>query len=243
MSELGAIDVVIDDLESGERAVLRSRLKFAPYRRGLSNRWQRWAALKQMFDFAGALGAAVVLLPVVVIIACVIKATSRGPVFFAHERIGRGGARFKAWKFRTMVIGGEELLRLHLAESPTAFDEWRRNQKLRSDPRVTRFGRWLRKSSLDELPQFWNVLRGEMSIVGPRPIVDDEVAKYGEAFHLYTAVKPGITGLWQVSGRNTTTYARRVELDCIYVRSWSPWLDFSIVARTLPTLARGRGAY
>jgi lipopolysaccharide/colanic/teichoic acid biosynthesis glycosyltransferase len=150
---------------------------------------------------------------------------------------------FKAWKFRTMRPDGDALLRDLLARDPAAREEWERDQKLRHDPRVTAFGRFLRKTSLDELPQIWNVFKGDMSIVGPRPIVESEVVRYGDVFDLYTTVKPGITGLWQVSGRTNLSYADRVLLDQFYIRHWSPWLDIYILAKTAVALANRDGAY
>ncbi len=142
-----------------------------------------------------------------------------------------------------MVCNSDEVLRQYLNAHPQAREEWLADHKLRDDPRVTTIGRWLRSSSLDELPQLWNVLKGEMSVVGPRPIVEAEVEKYGEIFELYKAVRPGITGLWQVCGRNDTTYHQRVRLDRYYVRNWSVWLDAYILARTAYVVFRRRGAY
>jgi lipopolysaccharide/colanic/teichoic acid biosynthesis glycosyltransferase len=142
-----------------------------------------------------------------------------------------------------MVRDGDQMLQRCLAESPALRKEWEQAHKLRNDPRVIRVGHFLRRSSFDELPQLWNVLRGEMSLVGPRPIVDDEIRRYGEHFDLYKAVRPGITGLWQVSGRNDTTYAERTNLDRYYVRNWSVWLDLYILARTVRAMLLGRGAY
>ena len=136
--------------------------------------------------------------------------SSRGPIFYGHERIGRYGQTFKAWKFRTMFQDANLVLEQYLEDNPEAMDEWQRDHKLKYDPRITRIGRFMRKTSLDELPQLWNVICGDMSLVGPRPIVTDEIIKYGPYFGLYTMVKPGITGLWQVSGRNNTTYDERV---------------------------------
>jgi lipopolysaccharide/colanic/teichoic acid biosynthesis glycosyltransferase len=148
-----------------------------------------------------------------------------------------------AWKFRTMVENAEQLLEEHLAKNPQLREEWDNTHKLRQDPRVTRIGRILRRTSLDELPQIWNVLRGEMSLVGPRPVVSAEVEKYGESFDFYRAVRPGITGLWQVSGRSDTSYSERVALDVRYVRHWSVWLDIYLLARTFRVVFRGSGAY
>ena len=142
-----------------------------------------------------------------------------------------------------MQVNGDELLQKVLAEDGALREEWHRDRKLRHDPRITRVGRFLRKTSLDELPQFWNVLRGEMSLVGPRPIVEEEVASYGQSFSLYCRVTPGLTGLWQVSGRNTVSSRDRVRLDSYYVRNWSPWLDLHILARTAKVVLTGQGAY
>ena len=160
-----------------------------------------------------------------------------------HLALVRDGATFTAWKFRTMVRNASEVLARHLERNPALRQEWDRSHKLRHDPRVTAAGRVLRRTSLDELPQIWNVLRGEMSVVGPRPIVADEIALYGEAYELYTRVRPGITGLWQVSGRNDLPYEKRVQLDTYYIRNWSPWLDLYILARTVAAVLMARGAY
>jgi Undecaprenyl-phosphate galactose phosphotransferase WbaP len=176
-------------------------------------------------------------------IALVVKLTSPGPIFYAHSRIGRHGKRFKAWKFRTMRKDADLVLREHLARTPAARAEWHRDHKLRDDPRVTRFGKLARRLSLDELPQIWNVLKGDMSLVGPRPIVEDEIWRYGDIFRLYTTVKPGITGMWQVSGRNDIGYTERVLLDQFYIRHWSPWLDVYILAKTIVALLNRSGAY
>lgn len=183
------------------------------------------------------------LLPAFCIIGCLIKLTSRGPLFYGHPRIGQDSRAFKAWKFRTMVQDAATVLRRHLEANPALAEEWRLTQKLKHDPRVTPLGRLLRRASLDELPQVLNVLKGEMSLVGPRPIVVQEIEKYGEEFGLYCRVKPGITGLWQISGRNNTTYGERVSFDQYYVRNWSVWLDFYILTNTVKTVLTGDGAY
>ena len=179
----------------------------------------------------------------VLLLALAIKLDSPGPVFFGHARIGRGGRTFKAWKFRSMVSNSQEVLQKLLEESPEARAEWEADHKLRNDPRITRVGKFLRMTSLDELPQAWNVLRGEMSFIGPRPIVAAEAVKYGEVMDLYEQVRPGISGLWQVSGRNDTTYDERVALDDYYVRNWSVWLDLHILIRTVKVVLFGKGAY
>ncbi len=198
---------------------------------------------KRLMDLAAILVCGPLLLAIVGLVAALIKWGSPGPVFYCQRRIGRGGKRFYAWKFRSMRQDADAVLEQHLSADPALRQEWNRDHKLRNDPRVTRVGRLLRKTSIDELPQLWNVLRGEMSLVGPRPIVDAEVAKYGAQFELYSKVTPGITGLWQVSGRNDTTYAQRVALDAFYARNWSCWLDLFILACTFRTVASRSGAY
>jgi Undecaprenyl-phosphate galactose phosphotransferase WbaP len=199
--------------------------------------------IKRTMDLTLTLVGGACLLPLLAVIAVLVKLTTPGPAFFGHTRIGLRGQRFKAWKFRSMVRDGADVLRRHLEANPAARAEWELDHKLRDDPRVTRVGAFLRKTSLDELPQLWNVLRGDMSLVGPRPIVDDEVAKYGKYYAVYKSVRPGITGLWQVSGRNDTTYDERLGYDEFYVRNWSPWLDMHLLARTVAALCCTRGAY
>jgi Undecaprenyl-phosphate galactose phosphotransferase WbaP len=200
-------------------------------------------AVKRAVDLSLILGAAVLAIPFSVLIAAAIKLTSAGPVFYRHVRYGRDGKSFTAWKFRTMVRDASDVLADYLDANPMLRQEWNRDHKLRYDPRVTVVGRILRRTSLDELPQIWNVLSGEMSVVGPRPIVADEIPLYGDAYELYTQVRPGITGLWQVSGRNDLAYQRRVQLDTYYIRNWSPWLDVYILARTVAAVVAARGAY
>lgn len=198
---------------------------------------------KSALDFAIAIFVFAFALILIPLIAIAIKLDSPGPVFYGQLRYGRDGQPFKAWKFRTMVVNADKILDEHLAKHPELKEEWEKDQKLRNDPRITRVGKYLRKTSLDELPQVWNVIRGEMSIVGPRPIVQSEIEKYGKSYALYTKVKPGITGLWQVSGRNDLSYEERVTLDSYYVRNWSVWLDIYILARTVPVALFGKGAY
>jgi Undecaprenyl-phosphate galactose phosphotransferase WbaP len=194
-------------------------------------------------DIVVSATALLVLSPLILFIAAAIKLTSRGPVLFSHERIGRGEEMFRAWKFRSMVSNAQQVLTDYLATHPELLNEWNRDHKLKRDPRVTWIGRILRKTSLDELPQLWNVLVGEMSLVGPRPIVKDEIAKYGDTYADYLRVSPGITGLWQISGRNNTSYTQRLALDEYYVRNWSPWLDLYILFRTIKTVLFCEGAY
>lgn len=185
------------------------------------------------------------LLPLLLLaagLAFMIRYDSSGPVFFRHKRIGLDGKEIVIWKFRTMVDDAQRVLDDCLACDAGLRAEWDENHKLCCDPRITRVGRWLRGTSLDELPQLWNVVKGELSLVGPRPIVWDEVSKYKGGFGLYKKVKPGLTGLWQISGRSTTTYDERVRLDAYYVRNWSIWLDLYILLKTPSEVLRGRGA-
>ena len=199
--------------------------------------------VKRTLDVLFVLIGGAALLPFIGLIAALIKLTSPGPVLYGQRRHGRGGQTFTAWKFRSMVANAGEALERILAADPGLREEWLRDQKLRHDPRVTPIGRFLRRTSLDELPQLWNILLGEMSLVGPRPIVAKEIARYGDDFALYKKVTPGLTGLWQVSGRNLLTYEQRIGFDLYYVRNWSIWLDLHILARTVQTVLRGDGAY
>jgi Undecaprenyl-phosphate galactose phosphotransferase WbaP len=198
---------------------------------------------KRVVDFLVALAVAVAILPVGLLIALAIKLTSRGPIFYGQKRVGRNRTPFKAWKFRTMHQNAGELLDEHLASQPELRLEWEKDHKIRVDPRLTLLGPLLRKTSLDELPQLWNILLGEMSLVGPRPVVEEEAAKYGPEFGRYLSTPPGLTGLWQVSGRNWTTYEERVGLDAYYVENWSLMFDFYVPARTVKAVVTGHGAY
>lgn len=210
-------------------------------RHNLLNPWSR--RIKRTLDLFGAVAGGLAISPLLVGIAILIKLDSTGPVFYGHHRLGAQGKRFRCWKFRTMHTHAERLFDECLRSDPDLRAEWEQNHKLRNDPRVTSIGRFLRKTSLDELPQLWNVLRGEMSLIGPRPIVDTEVNKYGKIYELYKRIRPGISGLWQVSGRNDTSYATRIGMDSYYVRNWSVWLDLVILARTVRSVLFSRGAY
>ena len=200
-------------------------------------------AIQRIVDLAFAPVLAIVLSPLLIAISLSIWLSSRGPILFRQTRIGRNGEMFEMWKFRSMVVDSEHVLKAHLAANPEAKREWELSQKLRHDPRVLSIGRWLRRSSCDELPQLWNVIRGDMSLVGPRPVVPDEIVRYGSASELYGSVRPGMTGLWQVSGRSNTSYQERVSLDEYYVKNRSVRLDFQILIRTAETLLLGEGAY
>ena len=210
-------------------------------RNNLASAWNR--ALKRGFDLFMSLAGMVVALPVGILIALAIYIDSPGPVIFAHLRIGQNKRVFPCYKFRTMVPDAEEKLRAYLLENPNAMAEWQDSFKLKEDPRITRVGRFLRKTSLDELPQLLNVLKGEMSLVGPRPIVRREIIKYGEYFRDFALVPPGITGMWQVNGRSDTTYDERVRMDSWYVRNWSVWIDMVYLLKTVKVVISGRGAY
>jgi exopolysaccharide production protein ExoY len=183
-----------------------------------------------------------VLAPLMAMISITIRLSGSQSILFAHHRVGQHGLLFRCFKFQTMVDNAEQVLEELLARDPAAKAQWLRDQKLENDPRITRIGHFLRKSSLDELPQLLNVLRGEMNLVGPRPIVVRELERYGTEKRHYLSVKPGMTGLWQVSGRNLTSYGQRVQLDRQYVIRRSVWLDFYILARTVWVVFSGHGA-
>lgn len=193
-------------------------------------------ALKRAIDIAIALLALVAALPLMALVAVLIKVAMGGSVFFAHERVGFGGRRFRCYKFRSMIPDGDRVLEDYLSRHPEHRRAWQLHQKLPVDPRTTSLGTILRRASLDELPQLVNVLRGDMSIVGPRPVTPTELARYGVHRQHYLKARPGLTGLWQVSGRNLLGYRTRVMLDSAYVRSWSLALDGWIILRTIPAL-------
>ena len=199
--------------------------------------------VSRCLDIAVALLALIFIIPLLATIAIAIKLSDGGPVLFSHRRIGRDGRPFGCLKFRSMVVDSEERLARLLAVDESARQEWLLDHKLRNDPRVTPLGSFLRRSSLDELPQLFNVLCGEMSIVGPRPIVQAEVARYGRRFASYCAVRPGITGLWQISGRNDVSYRRRVACDVVYARRKSLSRDVFIIVWTVPAVLKGQGSY
>ncbi|GAB4232938.1 MAG: hypothetical protein Tsb0021_11800 [Chlamydiales bacterium] len=199
---------------------------------------------KRTFDIFFSLLVLTLGFPIFLLIALSILFTSRGSPIFSHYRIGRGGKLFRCYKFRTMFRNADVRLKKILEENSTLRQEWEANQKLKHDPRVTQVGKFLRKTSLDELPQFWNVLIGDLSIVGPRPVVPEELSKHiGEKASTILSVRPGITGLWQVSGRSNTSYRRRVRLDEKYVHNLSFMLDLTLIAKTVPVMITSRGAY
>lgn len=199
--------------------------------------------LKKTFDFMASFLGTIVISPILLAIAVAIYIASPGPVVFAHQRIGAGGKTFPCYKFRSMVTNSQEVLEQYLKDNPEARTEWERDFKLKNDPRVTGIGRILRKTSLDELPQLFNVIKGEMSLVGPRPIVDKEIVKYGEYINDYYLVRPGITGYWQVGGRSDVDYDSRVQMDSWYVRNWSFWQDVVLLFKTIGVVLGKKGAY
>ncbi len=199
-------------------------------------------AVKRSMDVAVSCSALILGAPIWLAICAAVKFTSPGPVFYGQERLKRNGKLFTAWKFRTMVENADDVLEGYLDRHPELRSEWEKHHKLKDDPRVTFTGRILRKFSLDELPQFWNVLKGDMSVVGPRPIVEQEIYKYGNMYDLYCHVKPGITGLWQVSGRSNTSYQERIYLDQYYVKRWSLWMDVFVIFKTAYVIITRRGA-
>jgi exopolysaccharide production protein ExoY len=198
---------------------------------------------KRIVDIVLAVSGIVLLAPLLIICFVATVATSRGPALFRHRRVGFKGKYFDCLKFRTMVQDAPERLRELIESDPVAAAEWATNRKLRHDVRVTAIGAILRKSSLDELPQLFNVLKGDMSIVGPRPVTDEELIRYSSAINAYLACRPGITGLWQVSGRSTTTYEKRIACDTFYARNWSMSLDAKILIVTIPAVLLSDCAY
>ena len=197
---------------------------------------------KRVIDLLGATIGGLMIAPLLLLLYLWVRFDSRGPGFYWSERIGEGGRHFRCLKFRTMFVGAEGELEALLSERPGLRTEWEANHKLHHDPRITRVGQFLRETSLDELPRLWNVLKGEMSLVGPRPIVEAEIEKYDQVFGSYQVVQPGMPGYWQVSGRSDTSYTHRTDLDSFYVRNWSLWFDIIILVKTLPAVLQRRGA-
>jgi lipopolysaccharide/colanic/teichoic acid biosynthesis glycosyltransferase len=210
---------------------------------GAPSEFFRYRVIKRCCDIALVLISLPVTLPILGVVSAVVMCSSPGPIFYSHRRIRKGGAFFSMWKFRTMCVNSAEVLDDYLARHPEAHAEWNETHKLRRDPRITPLGAFLRRYSLDELPQLWNVLMGQMSLVGPRPIVAAEVEKYRDCFDCYCRVKPGLTGLWQVSGRSELSYDARVGLDCEYVARWSLTKDFLILLKTFASVVNQDGAY
>ncbi|MDR0908610.1 MAG: undecaprenyl-phosphate galactose phosphotransferase WbaP [Spirochaetaceae bacterium] len=207
----------------------------------LSYFWNR--TIKRISDICFVIVASIILSPFFLVLALIIKISSPGPVLYAQMRIGRFGKKFKIYKFRTMCKDAAGQLEKLLAENPGLREEWQRNQKLKNDPRITAIGKFLRSTSIDEFPQFINVLKGDMSLIGPRPIVDNEISKYGDSFERIFSVRPGLSGFWQVSGRSDTLYSSRVIMDGYYLQNWSIWLDMWILFKTVWVVLAKRGSY
>ncbi len=199
--------------------------------------------LKRLLDIFIILFFCPILIPLMLILMILVKCTSRGPVFYGHKRVGKNGKEFKCWKFRSMRIDADKMLEKILAENPEMRKQWEKERKFENDPRVTKFGKFLRKTSLDELPQLFNVFIGEMSLVGPRPVTDGELEKYGDSRDYVLSVLPGITGMWQTSGRSDTVYEERIMLDSYYIQNWSIWLDLWILIKTIWVVLDKKGAY
>lgn len=229
----------IGTIESTQRVPPAMPKNVRPRHRSTS----RDADIVRLLDILIAIAALIFFAPLMVVVALVVRLQDGGPIAFGHRRIGVNGRTFRCLKFRSMVVDAETKLQNLLAQNADARQEWEADNKLRCDPRITPLGQLLRRTSLDELPQFVNVLRGEMSIVGPRPIITAEIVRYGRSFRHYASVRPGITGLWQVSGRNNVSYRRRVALDRLYAQRRSIGLYIYILAKTLPAVLTREGSY
>lgn len=218
-----------------------ARIMMLKMKNNMSRRYNRW--MKRIFDLILSLVGLVIIVPVGVVIMILIYIDSPGPVIFAHRRVGKYGKSFPCYKFRTMVPNAQTVLEEALKNDSKLREEWNIAFKLKDDPRITKIGHFLRKTSLDELPQILNVIRGQMSLVGPRPIITKEIERYGEYINDYYLVPPGITGLWQVSGRSDTSYKERVSLDTWYVKNWSVWIDVVLLYKTIFMVLLRKGAY
>lgn len=199
--------------------------------------------IKRILDILIILFFCPILIPLMLILCILTKLTSKGPIFYGHKRVGKNGKEFKCWKFRSMCIDADQKLAKILAENPKMREQWEKERKFEDDPRVTKFGKFLRKTSLDELPQLFNVIIGQMALVGPRPVTEGELEKYGESKDYVLSVLPGITGMWQTSGRSKTVYEERILLDSYYIQNWSIWLDLWILIKTIWVVLDKKGAY
>lgn len=198
---------------------------------------------KRFIDFVLLAIAAIPTLLVTLIVSIAIKITSPGPIFYGHKRIGKNGKEIKVWKFRSMVTNSQEILEKILAEDEERRIEWEKDRKFKDDPRITKIGKILRNTSLDELPQLWNILKGDMSFIGPRPVTYDELEKYGKYVDFVLSAKPGLSGMWQISGRSDTGYEERILLDMYYIQNWTIWLDIWIIIKTIWVVIKRKGAY
>ena len=235
-------DLIGTPMASVDASILFSeKILMLNLRNNLSRRYNR--IFKRVFDLVLTIVGGILISPILLGIALAVCVSNRGGIIFAHKRVGMYGKTFNCYKFQTMIKDADKVLEKYLVENPTARREWEETFKLTNDPRVTKLGSFLRRTSLDELPQIWNVILGDMSLVGPRPIVEEEVAKYGKNIREYYMVLPGITGMWQVSGRSDTTYPERVAMDTWYVRNWSVWIDIMYLFKTVKAVLTKRGAY
>ena len=233
-------DLIGTPMSSAEISVLFSeKILMLNLRNNLANEYNRF--FKRVFDLVLTVTGGILISPILILITLAVAIDNRGSVIFAHRRIGKDGKHFNCYKFQTMKQNFN--LKKYLKKNPQAKKEWNESFKLTDDPRVTKLGAFLRKYSLDELPQIFNVLKGDMSLVGPRPIIDDEIPKYGKFIREYFMVLPGITGMWQVSGRSDTTYDERVQMDTWYVRNWSVWIDILYLFKTVKAVITAKGAY
>lgn len=195
--------------------------------------------VKRIFDLVISTIGLIVLSPIFLILAIIVKLDSKGPVFFAHTRYGKNGKKFKMYKFRTMYENAQDMINDF---TPEQMKEWKENFKLQDDPRITKVGKFLRKTSLDELPQIVNIMKGDLSIIGPRPVIEEELEKYGESKEKFLSVTPGLTGYWQANGRSSTTYEQRMEMELYYIDHISPKLDFKIFFKTIESVIKKEGA-
>ena len=199
--------------------------------------------VKRLIDLTLIVCALPLLVPLLLFISIGVKASSKGPIFYGHKRVGKNGMEIKCWKFRSMFIDSQKMLEEILKNDPVMRREWEAQRKFQNDPRVTKFGKFLRKTSLDELPQIFNILLGSMSFVGPRPVTQEELEKYGENADYILSVTPGLSGMWQISGRSDPGYEERINLDTYYIQNWSVWFDLWIIIKTVWVVLRGKGAY
>lgn len=199
--------------------------------------------MKRFIDLLILFLSSFIVVPLVLLVSIIIKLTSKGPVFYGHVRVGQNGKSFKCWKFRSMIVDADKQLEKILKENPAMREEWEKDRKFTNDPRVTPIGKFLRRTSIDEIPQLFNILIGEMSFVGPRPVTAPELVKYGKMADYVLSVKPGLSGMWQISGRSDTIYEERITLDTYYIQNWSVWLDIWIIIRTIWVVLKGKGAY
>lgn len=198
-----------------------------------------YMSVKRVFDLVISTIGLIILSPIFLILAIIVKLDSKGPVFFAHTRYGKNGKKFKMYKFRTMYENAQDMINDF---TPEQMKEWKENFKLQDDPRITKVGKFLRKTSLDELPQIVNIMKGDLSIIGPRPVIEEELEKYGENKEKFLSVTPGLTGYWQANGRSSTTYEQRMEMELYYIDHISPKLDFKIFFKTIESVIEKEGA-